>query len=495
MSNNDPTMAVTRLFDPQEMKSADLSAARMGMMPAALIANAGNAVAEWVLALVPRPGMVALLAGPGDNGADAVAAAGHLRERGLTTHTFGLSRSVGDAFDGPLGSFDPECYDLVIDGLFGAGLSRVVEGDAREAIERLNRSATPVLSIDLPSGVSGLSGEVLGVAVQADDCITFERRKPGHLLATGRTLCGRVHVRQIGMPAQALAEAVAGHAPLYASEPDLWRAHLFRPSAAGHKFDRGHVAVLSGGASQTGAARLSAMAALRGGAGLVTVLSPPSAVLVNAAHLTAIMLKSCGDEEALADQLSDRRLNAFVLGPGFGVGDRARRYTLAILSSDRRLVLDADGLTSFQDEPNLLSLPADAGWEGDTRLVLTPHAGEFARLFPDLASTDLAKPERARRAAARSGAVVVLKGADTVIAAPDGRAAINTSGSLWLATAGSGDVLAGIIAAQLAQGLPTFEAACAAVWIHGRAGELFGPGLIAEDLPGLVPKVLSELLV
>jgi len=252
--------------------------------------------------------------------------------------------------------------------------------------------------------------------------------------------------------------------------------------------------VLSGPASQTGAARLSASAALRGGAGLVTLATPSSALLVNAAHLTAVMLKRCDDADALGALLADERLNAYVLGPGFGVGPKACDFAERILLAGRRLVLDADAITSFRDEPHRL-FSQGAGEDGEPRLVLTPHDGEFARLFPDLTSArGVSKIERASEAAQRAGAVVILKGSDTVIAAPDGRAAVNASGTAWLATAGTGDVLTGLVAAQLANGLPAFEAACAAVWIHGRAAELHGPGLISEDLPGLVPAVLRELL-
>lgn len=271
-----------------------------------------------------------------------------------------------------------------------------------------------------------------------------------------------------------------------ANGPPLWLALFPRPPRDVHKHQRGHVLVLSGPAHATGAARLAAGAALRAGAGLVTVLSPPGAVLVNAAHLTAVMvrpLRSPGEWGEIGGTAQ-----ALVLGPAAGVGEATRAHVLAAAACAGALVLDADALTSFQDASAALFAvlgPKD---------VLTPHAGEFARLFPDLAAGALTRVEQAAAAAVRSGAVVLLKGADTLIASPDGRIACNTSGTPHLATAGSGDVLAGVIAGLIAQGMPAWEAACAGAWAHGRAGELLGPGLIAEDLAPALPGVWRELL-
>lgn len=475
-----------RLFLPSEMKAADLRADSLGIGEAELVRGAARAIAQEAMSGT-EPGVlrIAVLAGPGLNGADGRVAARILAESGFDVTVFDPSNP--DDAEG----FTPERFGLVVDALFGAGLTRSIEGVSAHMIERLNRSKTEVLSVDLPSGVDGRTGESLGIAVNADRTVTFEARKPGHLLLPGRRHCGRVTVARIGLPPAALD---ASHGSLFANEPALWRHLLLGPRDIGHKYDRGHAAVFSGPAHQTGAARMSAGAALRGGAGLVTVLSPPSAILVNASHLTAIMLKRCADGAELASILEDGRLNVFVLGPGFGIGETARDYATRVLDADRRLILDADGITSFKDYPDELFKRARAA-DGSPRLVMTPHEGEFERLFPDLGAADgVSKIDRAKEAARRSGAVVVLKGSDTVIAEPGGRAAVNACASPWLATAGTGDVLAGLIASQLANGLPTFEAAAAGVWIHGRAAQLHGPGLIAEDLPGLVPRVLAELL-
>ncbi|MGB3898644.1 MAG: NAD(P)H-hydrate dehydratase, partial [Mesorhizobium sp.] len=394
-----------------------------------------------------------------------------------------------------LADFDAGPGTVVIDALYGAGLSKPLAGDAARAVGIATERKLPVIAVDLPSGVSGDSGKVLGCAFQAEVTVTFARKKPGHLLLPGRQLCGEVVRADIGI-GDDIIDGLGIRS--FENTPALWQAEFPRPAADTHKYRRGHVNVFSGGPSATGAARLSALAAARAGAGAVTVLSPGNAMQVNAAHLTSIMLRKVDDTATLATILDDSRPAAFVLGPGFGVGEKARDFALAVLGDGQGrqngvegLVLDADGITSFEDHP--ASLFITAGAKGAAKLVMTPHEGEFSRLFSSLAGDDsLSKLDKARKAAARSHAVLVYKGADTVIAAPDGRAAINANASPWLATAGSGDVLAGVVAGLLAQGMPAFEAACAAVWLHAEAGSRFGPGLIAEDLPqALVPLLRS----
>lgn len=487
------------LLAPAEMQTADRLTIDAGIPGIVLMERAGLAIADALHERFPAARSVVLFAGPGNNGGDAFVVARLLAEQGVAVrlHLLGERRNLkGDAAlaaaayrleSEALPDFDPSSADVIVDGLFGAGLARDIDGAARVAIEKANRSGKPIVAIDLPSGVSGLSGEVLGVAIQATLTVTFFRRKPGHLLEPGRSLCGETMVADIGIAASVL-QTIEPRA--FANEPPLWRETFSAPTHAGHKYDRGHAVVFSGGATRTGAARMSAAAALRIGAGLVTVFSPSSALLVNASHLTAIMLQRCEDEAELVERLGDERLNAFVIGPGFGIGEKARAFASAILAAGRHLVLDADAISSFRDEPDTLF---EAVRIAKGSAVLTPHAGEFARLFPDLATGDGSKLDKARAAAWRSGAFVVFKGADTVLAAPDGRAAINATGTAYLATAGTGDVLAGMIGGLLAQKLPPFDAACAAVWMHGRAAERFGPGLIAEDLPSLLPGVMADL--
>jgi hydroxyethylthiazole kinase-like uncharacterized protein yjeF len=330
----------------------------------------------------------------------------------------------------------------------------------------------------------------MGAAVKATDTVTFFRRKLGHLLLPGRLHCGQVHVADIGIPSAVLAKI---RPQSFANEPALWAGCFPVPRVDGHKYTRGHAVVVSGDLSHTGAARMAARGALRAGAGLVTLASPREALAVNAAASLAVMVRPVDDAAELSAFLGDPRLNAVVLGPGGGAGPAMREMVHAALAGERAVVLDADALTAFADDPAALA-KALKGRAGQPA-ILTPHAGEFGRIFnviDEIAKVN-SKLEKAHAAAGFTGAIVVFKGPDTVVAAPDGRAAIAQNAPPWLATAGAGDVLAGMIAGLLAQGMPAFEAAAAAVWIHGEAGAEAGPGLIAEDLPEALPAVYRRL--
>lgn len=477
----------TLLLTPAAMGRADQAAARSGIDSFGLMEKAGQAVAAAALRLLPGALRFVVLCGPGNNGGDGYVAARALADAGAEVAVFRLgdpARLRGDAataFAGcPIATDALDCYeprpgDAIIDAIFGAGLDRPVPEAVAAVIDKVGARGLPVIAVDLPSGLEGRTGRVLGAAFEACHTVTFMARKPGHVLMPGRRLCGPVEVYDIGIPERIVA-AEAGPASL--NTPAAWAELLPKAEPEAHKFRRGHLTVFSGPATATGAARLCAAAGLRAGAGLVTIASPTDALGANAAQLTAVMLRAVEDLAALSAYLDDPRHNGFVLGPGFGVGPKARDFVLAL--KDRRLVLDADGITSFRDDPPVLF---EAFSTGETRLVLTPHEGEFARLFPDMADDkSLSKIDMALGAAARSHAVVVYKGADTVIAAPDGRALINTNAPPSLATAGSGDVLAGIIGGLLAQGMPAFEAAAAGVWYHGEAGNRAGRGLTAEEL-------------
>lgn len=490
------------LLSNTEMAEADRQTIAGGVPGIRLMERAGQAVADAVAARFHTGSRIVVVAGPGNNGGDGFVAARLLAARGyhvVVALVGELTRLKGDAalaandWSGPVIAASAEALDgahVVIDALFGAGLDRPVDGLARAMIESMNVHSAPVIAVDLPSGINGTSGAVMGAAVRAALTVTFFRKKHGHLLLPGRLHCGPIAVADIGIPDTVL-RSIAPRT--YENNPPLWRAHFPQPHDAGHKYDRGHAIVVSGPLWSTGAARLSARGALRVGAGLVTIASPREALSVNAAANLAIMVRPVDGADELARFLADRRLNAAAIGPGVGVGEGTCELVLAVLAGERGAVLDADAMTSFAGQPERL---AQALLRRNQATILTPHEGEFSRYFGALDEKTKvgSKLERARLAARLVGAIVILKGADTVVAAADGRAAIAGNAPPYLATAGSGDVLTGITAGLLAQEMPGFEAAAAAVWLHGEAARAFGPGLISEDLPDALPQVLRALL-
>jgi ADP-dependent NAD(P)H-hydrate dehydratase / NAD(P)H-hydrate epimerase len=488
------------LLTPAEMGECDHLAIAGGVPGPVLMDRAGHAVAD-AAARRPLGTRVVVIAGPGNNGGDGFVAARVLAARGYPVRLMLLGEAGalrGDAanaakrWTGPVEAASPEGLagaGLIVDALFGAGLSRPVDGLAKQMIQAVNTSGAHVVAVDLPSGINGASGAVMGAAVRAHESVTFFRRKPGHLLLPGRVHTGKLRVVDIGIPDDVLKQV---RPRTFSNDLALWRAAFPVPRIDGHKYARGHAVVVSGAMPTTGAARLAARAALRAGAGLVTIASPRDALVVHAAGELAVMVRPADGADELKSLLEDRRLNAVVLGPGGGVGEGMRHCVSAALDGARAIVLDADALTSFAAEPQALFTAIS---RHERPVVLTPHEGEFARLFGNVgqAADAPSKLERARHASRRSGAVVLLKGPDTVIAAPDGRAAINENAPPWLATAGAGDVLAGMIGGLLAQGMPGFEAACAATWLHGEAGTVAGPGLISEDLSETLPAIYRGL--
>ena len=479
----------TALLDVNQMGEADRLTVVAGTPSNLLMENAGGSVAQAIIKRwSARP--VTIMCGPGNNGGDGFVTARHLVEAGWSVRLALLGAREGlkgeahhhaERWSGAVEPLTPaalEGAELVVDAIFGAGLSRALEGPAEETLAAAAQKGTPIVAIDVPSGVMGDTGEVLG-AVAVVLTVTFFRKKPGHLLLPGRLLCGEVIVADIGTPPSVLDAIMP---KTFENDPALWLADLPRPNSSGNKYSRGH-ALISGGYPMTGAARMAARAAARAGAGLTTIAVTEIALPIYAAALTSIMVRPIAAPADFDRLLEDRRISAFLIGPGAGVGEETRSRALAMLGSGRATLLDADAITSFQDDPEALDRAiVDA-------CVVTPHEGEFKRVFD--ASGD--KLQRTRAAARRSGAIIVLKGADTVIAAPDGRAIINANAPPTLATAGSGDVLSGIVLGLLAQGMEPFLAAAAAVWLHGAAAVAFGPGLIAEDLPDLLPSVFRRL--
>ena len=480
----------TTLLHVAEMYRADRAAIDSGIPGERLMEAAGGAIAAEIAARwSPRP--VAVLCGPGNNGGDGFVVARLLAAQGWDVRLALLGDRAGlkgdaalnaDRWTGAVAVLAPDVLDgagIVVDAVFGAGLAREIDGAVRDTLAAADERPSAVVAVDTPSGVHGDTGAVLGFAPKADLTVTFCRAKPGHLLLPGRLHCGDLVVADIGIGDDVVAKVGPRTA---ANRPALWCDRFPWPAVAGHKYQRGHALIVGGGA-MTGAARLAARSALRAGAGLVTVAAPKPALPVYQASLASLLTTPLGSAPRFADLLADRRLTAVLLGPGNGVGAATCARSLTALASGRAVALDADALTSFADRP--ADLFAAIG--GDC--VMTPHDGEFAALFGHAGD----RLSRARAAAQESGAVVVLKGADTVVAAPNGRAAINDNAPPDLATAGAGDVLAGLIVGLLAQGMPAFEAAAAAVWLHGDAAARFGPGLIADDLAETLPAALAGL--
>ncbi|MFT6659842.1 MAG: hydroxyethylthiazole kinase-like uncharacterized protein yjeF [Maritalea sp.] len=477
------------LLTPQEMNRADALSIGSGTREIDLMGNAGRAVGRYIVAHYRRM-PISILCGPGNNGGDGFVIGCYLRDRGWPVRLvqFGNVQKYSEAAKfylerwGEPELFSPELIEdasLLVDALFGAGLDRPISGQYLELVRLANKGDTPVVAVDMPSGVHGGTGQVLGEAIKADATVTFFRKKPGHLLFPGRELCGDVALRQIGIVGDVLDQIVP---KTFENHPSLWTLPVM--PVAGHKYAKGHCVVVSGPKGATGAARLSALAALRVGAGLVSINGAPETLNEHGPHLTTIMLRA----DSLERLLEDVRYNAIVIGPGNGLVATTHHNVLTAIAANRALLLDADALSIFQSDPAALF---SAIKNAKSDVVMTPHAGEFARLF--VGYDPMAdKLDAARKAAARSGAVMVLKGADTVIASPDGRAVINAIAPPWLATAGSGDVLAGIIGGLQAQGMEAFDAACAGVYVHGLAAMQFGgEGMIAADLPQFVPSALA----
>lgn len=508
---------MTEILSSAQMRAVEGAAIESNSVTGlTLMERAGRAVLDAVFEQWPQwrhqPGRAVIFCGPGNNGGDGFVIARLLHRRGwkVALYLFGARDRLppdaarNAALWAELGQIsalehcpplDTLQTDLLVDALFGTGLVRGLGGELAQLAQA--QAACPDLvarsvAVDIPSGLCADSGRPLGPCFRASLSVSFHRLKPGHVLDQGPEHCGRVVVGDIGLdgPCPEAARLVTAPGPA-----------LAKPQ--GHKYSHGHAVVVSGGVGKGGAARLAARGALRSGAGLVTLACPPAALQENAARLEAVMLHSLRDGAALGRVMADRRISALCMGPGLGLGAREVGLLDAALRASRgrfALVLDADALSLLAQDAALTGLL-------HPRCILTPHAGEFARLFPDLAEGLSTPPaqgpafsrlDAARAGAQRTGALVLLKGADTVIAAPDGRAAIHSASqdraAPWLATAGAGDVLAGLITGLAARGLPLFDAACSAVWLHVECARAFGPGLIAEDLPEILPQILRQQL-
>lgn len=486
------------LLTAEEMSRAERLTIDNGTPSLTLMENAGRGITEEVVRRFPRGSKVLVLCGQGNNGGDGFVAARTLRERGYQVRLALLGKTdtlkpdakeMARRWDESIETMGPQSVngaEVIVDAIWGAGLRGPVDGIPAQIIEDVTARDLPVVAVDVPTGIDATHGDVRGAAFKAVATVTFFRRKTGHLLLPGRIYCGDVRTVDIGIPNSVLSE-VSPHT--FLNEPDFWLRYFPRLRTDGHKYHRGHAVVVSGPMESTGASRLAARAALRVGAGLVTVATSKAAFYINAAQLTAIMVSAFDGPQGLVDIFADPRLNAALIGPGAGATLETRDLVAATLASEATTVIDADGLTAFSESPqDLFALIKQRA----APTILTPHQGEFDRLFPELDNA-ASKLERARRAAEISGGVIVFKGPDTVVAAPDGLAAISESAPAWLATAGTGDVLSGLITGLSAQGMAALDAAVAGVWIHGELARAFGPGMISEDMAELLPGVLQRL--
>ncbi len=479
----------------KEMYHADSLAIESGVSGLTLMENAGKAVADTIIARwQPRP--ITVLCGPGNNGGDGFVVARLLADIGWPVKLAllgDINALTGDAaisakrWNKPVETLSLQALnetEIVVDALFGAGLNRGLEGETAEVIKAINMQSLTCIAIDIPSGVHGDSGKILGVTPKAELTVTFFRPKPGHLLMPGREFRGELIIADIGIPEKALKNI---RPSIFYNDPEIWANRYPWPDTNSHKYQRGH-AVIAGGETITGAARLAALAARRIGAGLVTIAAPTKSFAIYSAGLPGNLVKETPNANAFTAYLNDPRCNAVLIGPGSGISLETRDKVLGALKLKKSCILDADALTTFSNNSELLFNSIQCA----TSCVLTPHEGEFKRLF-DISPTE-DKLTRTRKAAETSGAVVLLKGADTIIAQPNGTTVINSTGTPFLATAGSGDVLAGMITGLIAQGANTLDAAAISTWLHGIAAENFGPGIIAEDLIDQMPAALNNLM-
>ncbi|USG59648.1 NAD(P)H-hydrate dehydratase [Sneathiella marina] len=482
------------LLTTTQMYQADRLAIEGGVPGIILMEAAGRGVAETIQDYW-ETGSCLVICGPGNNGGDGYVIARHLQEEGwrvILLSTCDPEKLSGDAaimrsrWEGPTQSIaaDPLKIDLVVDAVFGAGFSGTLAPDIVSLFATVKAAKIPVVAVDVPSGVNGNTGAIDPGSLNAAMTVTFYRAKPGHYLYPARASCGQLEVIDIGIKDEYL-ETISPD--IFTNTPEIWKSNLHILQPSDHKYSRGHLVVVGGGIASTGAARIASRCSLRAGAGAVTVISPPSALTTYAVALEAVMVRACSTAEEFLEWVEGKRIGTILIGPGCGLSDRTVELVIAALNSPADVILDADALTVFKDNPDSLFELIRNKKHGNC--IMTPHEAEFARLF----SFDGSKMDRARQAADRSNAIILLKGADTVIASPHGQVVINHNAPANLATAGSGDALAGIIAGLVSAKMSVFYAAAAAAWMHGEAGTSVGPGLIAEDIEEVIPAILSDL--
>lgn len=474
------------LLSVKEMYLADQITTQKGTSGLQLMETAGEAVTKEIVLRWPKCKVV-VLCGPGNNGGDGFVVARLLQDAGWPVRILlrgdkenlpADAKTNAERWDDivyPLKVHNMGQPDLIIDALFGAGLVREISGEIAGIIQTVNALATPVVAIDIPSGVHADSGQILGTAIKANLCVTFCRAKTGHYLIPGRGQSDELIVSDIGIDHTTI-DHISPKAFLITNA--YIKSHFPWPRLDGHKYQRGHGVVI-GGTQMSGAARLGAVCARRVGAGLITIACEKKVQSIYQQSEAGNLVSS----EDIQTLLKDPRKNAVLVGPGLGLDEKHKTLIYDLIASEKNLILDADALTFLSQMGEIEKIDR----KGST--LLTPHEGEFLRLFPHINGS---KIERVRAASVQSNCTILLKGPDTLIAQPDGKTSINSTGTPWLATAGSGDCLAGICLGLMAQGLTGFDAATLSAWLHGTCAEQRGAGLIAEDIQDMLPLVLQS---
>jgi len=481
------------LMTAEQMKKADLKAIADGIPAIELIDTAARGLAKIIEDNFP-PAPILFLNGPGNNGADGFIAADYLKKAGwdvrcaCTVKRAELKNDAKVSVERWQGDIEPLNSNLglknaaiVVDCIYGTGYSGVLPPEIVTLFDKIRMRKLQVVAADVPSGMNATTGITSPGALKPDVTVAFCRKKIAHVIMPSKEFCGKVRVADVQIPDATIA---ASGGTVFENDPALWLKDFPIPGPNTHKFERGHV-VVYGGSEKTGAARLGAAAAQRAGAGLVSIATRPDAKQIYEMFRASIMTDSWTTAEEFRALLRDERKNAVLIGPGAGADDALRDAVRATLDFNKAAVLDADVFTAFKDNAKELFTRLSPD-----RHVLTPHEGEFERLFGTL---DGNKLERAVKAAKLSNAVIVLKGSDTIIAAPDGTAVINTNAPSTLATAGSGDVLAGLITGLMAQGMKPFMAAAAGVWLHSETARNLGLGMASEDIITYTPQTLNRL--
>ena len=497
----------TKLFTSETSYKLDDICKSRGLSFSELMENAGKKSSEVIHEVIIPDlknfnGKILVLCGPGNNGGDGMVVAKYLEYQGYdvdVSFPLGkvnqLSKVVLQKFKNLNKDFKKfnhnniRNYSLVIDAIFGVGLNRKLNKKAVSVFNKINSHSKCIVSLDIASGVDANNGCLLPVALKADYTLTFVAPKVGQYLLPGKENTGKIYVLSIGERFKEIKQATKNNA-IFLNSPNLWKKNYKWPTLKDHKYKRGHTLVRSGKVSSTGASRLASISALRVGSGAVTLASDKEALIVNASNLTSVMVNVISSHDEFLLFAKNRKINSLIIGPGLGQSDTTKELVLKSINSNISLVLDADAMSSFKGSPQDL-IHCLKKRRKKNNIILTPHEGEFERVFK---YKNLNKIEKTQKASKETNTTILLKGNDSIVSSPKGKVSVSEKSSVFLATAGSGDILAGLCGGLLAQGMKSFEAASAAVWIHNQIGLLSGPGLIADDMEKILLKFLPKIL-